>query len=80
MTSDKIEEVFTSVKQEVLNDFLSNIDKKIKTKLKEFVGESNKVDAFQLGEFAYVHALKDSLELNNEITLKTLIKLFADDQ
>lgn len=79
MTSDEIKNVVKSAMQEVLDDFLRNVHEEITAKLKKYADENGKIDAIKLGIFAYTQALTDSVQLNTEIMLNALIKLFADN-
>ena len=79
MNRAEIQNCFDSVKQEVLNNLNNSLKDTIKEKLKQYSNEDNKIDPFNFAIFAYTEALMTSIRVNNEITLNTLIKMFADD-
>ncbi|MDD4000906.1 MAG: hypothetical protein PHX62_08475 [Bacilli bacterium] len=79
MKKAEIEKCFNATKQEVLKKFQNSLEETIKKELMKFADENNKINSMDLAAFAYTNALTTSVKVNSEITLNTLIKMFADD-
>lgn len=79
MKKAEIENCFNSTKQEVIKNFQDSLDETVKKELMEYADENNQIKFMDLAAFAYTNALTTSVKINSEITLNTLIKMFADD-